>query len=70
MNDSAKSLPTCDPRERLLEAAKLVEDAAYDLASSHSSALVSELIVIAAEMDRIAKAIAPADRLQNEGVKT
>lgn len=69
MNDSAKSLPTDDPRQRLLEAAKLVEDAAYDLASSHSSRLVSELIVIAAEMDRIAKAISLTERVQDEVTK-
>lgn len=56
MNDSASSPSSGDPRQNLLEAAKLVENAAYDLATTHSSRMVSELIVIAADLDRIANA--------------
>ncbi|APE42743.1 hypothetical protein BOO69_04385 [Sulfitobacter alexandrii] len=58
MDDSANSLLHGDPRQNLLEAAKLVEDAAYEMATSQSSRLVSELIVIAADLDRIASSMA------------
>lgn len=69
MNDSASSLNAGDPRQNLLEAAKLVEDAAYDLATSHSSRLVSELIVIAADLDRIASVIARNESKQDQVAK-
>lgn len=46
-----------EPRKELKEAARLVEVTAYELATDQPSAVVSELIVIAAEIDRLAMLI-------------
>lgn len=46
-----------EPRKELKEAARLVESAAYEIANEKPSAVVSELIVLAAEIERIAQLI-------------
>ena len=54
MSDTAERLKQSDPRENLLAAARLVEDTAFEIALSQSSKRVSELIVIAADLERLA----------------
>lgn len=43
--------------EGLRTAAKYVEDTAYDLAARVDSELISEMIIIAAELERLAKIV-------------
>ncbi|QFT57399.1 hypothetical protein FIU94_01070 [Sulfitobacter sp. THAF37] len=69
MKNSPSELAQADARAKLVEAAKLVEDAAYDLATSHSSRLVSELIVIAADLDRISSGIVRNEVNQDASAK-
>ena len=54
MSNSARDQLTGGPRQDLLRAAKMVETTAYEIALSRPSTIVSELIVIAAQLDRLA----------------
>jgi hypothetical protein len=48
---------------RLREAAEIVETVAYEEAGAQPTGLVSHLIIIAAEIERLAKAIEETDRV-------
>jgi hypothetical protein len=47
----------------LLRAAQIVETAAYDVAGDHPAAVVSQLIMISAELDRLAGVLAKPARV-------
>jgi hypothetical protein len=54
MSDTARCLKKCEPRQGLLKASQRVENTAFDIALTHPSKMVSELIVIAADLERLA----------------
>ena len=48
-----------DPVASLREALQTIENAAYDLADKHPADLIAELILLAAELERVILALAP-----------
>lgn len=61
MSDTVSGRGQSAPRQELLDAARLVETTAFDIAITHPSTRVSELIVIAAKLEHLAQVIGAPD---------
>jgi hypothetical protein len=58
---SVAAVPPPAPHENLRVAARLVENAAFDLAGDHPSPLISQLILISADLERLSARVEHGD---------
>lgn len=59
MSMQSRSLTSTVPHAGLSRAAKVVEDIAFDIAAERPKEVVAQLILIAADLERLARKVGP-----------
>lgn len=65
MTDESREAIFIPPHDALKAAAELIERAAYELADREPTALVSELVMLASDLQQVMKRLSPPQRPLN-----